>query len=180
MIDDGVDSHDSEGARDLVWRELADWDLGDPEAEEGFAFKDKLVTKTGWSEGYALRVMDEFRRFVFLWICCGKARYVPSPDVDEVWHLAILFTRRYALMCRRFCSGFRHHNPSISRGEKVGLRDAYGQTLRRYLEVFGERPPADIWPIPRGQHDPGDCGILDCHERCDGPHCDVVCQADCE
>ena len=130
--------------------DLSAWDFGDPHAAPGYTFVDKLVAKNeGWDHAYAERVVEEFRRFVILWAYYPGASHVPSQAVDEAWHLAILFTQRYATMCQRFFGRFKHHNPSSSDRERVTLRGGYGHTLAQYEEVFGEDPPTDIWPAPR-------------------------------
>ncbi len=146
--------------------------FGEPSAQPGFTFRDKLVKKTGWMPEHAERTMDEFRRFVFLRVCNGGNSLVPSPDVDEVWHLALQYTKRYAMMCRRFCGGFMHHDPSTSAQEKVALRQRYGNTIRLYMEVFEEKPPADIWALARAVGN-------ECENGCGNPPCGLACANDC-
>ena len=124
-------------------------------------------------------MVEEFRRFVILWAYHPGASHVPSQAVDEAWHLAILFTQRYATMCQRFFGRFKHHNPSSSDRERVTLRGGYGHTLAQYEEVFGEDPPTDIWPAPRQALVAQDCGILDCGRDCDSKDCHQGCHAPC-
>ncbi len=162
-------------SREQIRRDLLTWDFGNPEADPGYAFVDKLVGKQkDWDRDYAAKVVEEFRRFVLLWVYFPEATLVPSSSVDEAWHLAILFTRRYAHMCNRFFGGFKHHNPSTSDAKKVDLQSAYLKTLERYLEVFGTKPPADIWTVPTPVLScENGCGIISCHGGC-GHQCEIL------
>lgn len=42
-----------------------------------------------------------------------SGKHSPSPDVDEVWHAHILFTRQYASDCSSYFGYFVHHVPTV-------------------------------------------------------------------
>ena len=165
-----------------IRRDLATWDFGNPDAAPGYTFVDKLVNKMGWDRTYAERVVEEFRRFAVLWAYYPGATHVPSTAVDEAWHLAILFTRRYARMGELFFGKFKHHNPSSSDVDRGALGKSYEQTLAQYSEVFGEEPPVDIWPHQKvaiaGNCNNG-CGIGQCGRDCETKGCAQGCNGSC-
>ncbi len=111
-------------------------------------FTVRLAQENGWTRAYAQRVVDEYRRFVWLALRAGHP-VTPSPAVDEAWHLHLCYTRSY---WQRFCGDVLgrplHHEPTRG-GEREDGKFAtwYGRTLASYRAHFGE-PPADVWPAP--------------------------------
>ena len=110
-------------------------------------FAARLAGEQDWNRGRAERVIREYRRFVFLAVT-GAEPVCPSEAVDAAWHLHLTYTRSY---WKRFCGEILgqplHHEPT--RGGPAESRKhltMYAHTLARYREVFGEEPPADIWP----------------------------------
>ena len=59
-----------------------------------FPFAARLARDNGWSAGFAARVVTEYRRFVFLTVAVGHP-VSPSDQVDQVWHLHLLYTESY-------------------------------------------------------------------------------------
>src|SRR5687768_6262091 len=133
----------SEQQKDL-WNRIRDFAIDDPLAS--VKYSDKLAFNNGWSKDYTARVIEEYRRFIFL--CCvlpGGAS--PSKPVDEAWHLHLTYTHSY---WKGFCESVLgkeiHHFPSKG-GPEEGEKHSqwYDETLDGYREVFGTEAPADIW-----------------------------------
>ena len=91
-----------------------------------------------------------------------RSEMTPSVDVDEAWHLHLLYTHSYwDELCGKVLRRPLHHNPSGGGAANTKrFREAYLATLEAYERTFGERPPADIWPDvetrfapPRGEAD---------------------------
>ena len=57
-----------------------------------FPFSARLARENGWSREYALRALEEYRRFVYLAMTAGHP-VTPSEEVDEVWHFHLTYTR---------------------------------------------------------------------------------------
>jgi len=91
--------------------------------------------------------MDEYHRFILLARTTGHP-VTPSDQVDQVWHLHLLYTRSYwGDLCERILGRPLHHGPTKGGQEESGkYQDWYRQTKESYLKVFGEPPPEDIWP----------------------------------
>lgn len=103
----------------------------------------------GWSFDFALRVADEYRKFLILCRQNPAVAVVPSCYVDDFWHLHILDTAKYQSDCAIFLGEFLHHFPYFGmRGERdaENLRLAWQGTLGLYLRTFGAEAPADLWP----------------------------------
>ena len=99
-----------------------------------------------WSPAFAARVIDEYRRFVFLAMVAGHP-VTPSDQVDQTWHLHLLYTRDYWGAFAECLPRPLHHGPTLggaSEGRKFS--DWYSKTLHSYWRIFGEHPPIDIWP----------------------------------
>lgn len=68
----------------------------------------------------------------------------PSPLVDAVWHMAVLYTAQYRALCGR---KFIDHNPNGADDHDAQERSRrYQQTLNVYRALFQREPPANIWP----------------------------------
>ena len=120
-------------------------------------FSQRLARENGWSRGYTARVITEYRRFVFL-ATIGGHPVSPSDDVDQAWHLHLLYTKSYWKgFCGELLQRPLHHEPTqggpMERDKFVRL---YRDTLGCYRTVFGHNPPADIWPTPERRFDGND------------------------
>ena len=112
-----------------------------------FPFAARLARDNGWATGYTARVITEYRRFAFLAVAAGHP-VTPSDQVDQVWHLHLLYTRSY---WQRLCNGVLktplHHEPTRGSSKERGkFDDWYARTLESYRRFFGQEPPRDIWP----------------------------------
>ncbi len=114
-------------------------------------FKARLARENGWSESFAERAIEEYRRFIYL--CCEAGHPCsPSDVVDQVWHLHLCYTRSYWIdLCHETLGRQLHHGPTqggVAEAEKFS--DWYGQTLQSYQKAFGCLPTADLWPSVAG------------------------------
>lgn len=127
-----------------TWEKLRDFALDDPQSDRPFSVR--LREENGWSAEYAARVIEEYRRFLFLGVTCPHP-VTPSDPVDQVWHLHLLYTKSYWIdLCQETLGRPFHHGPSkggINEDRKYG--DLYLRTLESYTHHFGP-PPADLWP----------------------------------
>jgi uncharacterized protein (TIGR04222 family) len=129
--------------RDL-WRRLEAFELDDPAAS--LTFTRRLARENGWDVSYATRVVEEYKRFVFLAMTAGH-EVTPSDEVDQAWHLHLTYTRSYwGDLCGEVLGRPLHHGPTKG-GAKEGQRfeGQYEATLASYRKAFDEEPPADIW-----------------------------------
>lgn len=127
-----------------LWNRLQAFQLDDPNA--AFTFSHRLAAENGWNRAYTLRVMEEYKRFLFL--CCISATPVtPSDAVDQAWHLHLVYTRSYwDDLCKNVLQRELHHGPT--KGGEVEAEKFDGMyTLLKdiYYHTFSEQPPADIW-----------------------------------
>ncbi|WIA54817.1 hypothetical protein N6H05_17395 [Sphingobium sp. WTD-1] len=129
----------------VIWAALSGYEIGPPDA--AFSFTARLARENGWAVAYAARVVEEYKRFCFL-VVTGTDQQTPSDAVDQAWHLHLTYTRDY---WERFCPQILgrplHHEPTKGGPVEQGrFFNQYARTLRRYEQVFGVSPPADIWP----------------------------------
>lgn len=130
-----------------LWSKIAAFEIDDPGSD--FRFSQRLARDNGWRSEYAARVIDEYRRFVFLAFAAGHP-VTPSVEVDEAWHLHLLYTRSYwEDLCRDTLGGPLHHGPTKGgRAEADKFDDWYRRTLDSYERLFDHPAPPDIWPEP--------------------------------
>lgn len=116
-------------------------------AGDRLTFSERLAREQRWTPAFTHRVLEEYRRFVFLAMVAGHP-VSPSATVDEAWHLHLTFTRTYwDEFCGKVLRAPLHHEPT--RGgteESEKFEDWYARTLASYAVWFGDAPPADVWP----------------------------------
>lgn len=124
-------------------------------SEAQLTFSQRLARDNRWTLNYTQRVIEEYKKFVFLAIASGHS-VTPSEQVDQVWHLHLTYTHSYwDEFCRHVLQTPLHHGPTKGGfQEKQRFHEQYEQTLVSYRRFFGE-PPADIWfpPHIRFGHD---------------------------
>ncbi|MEM8777647.1 MAG: hypothetical protein AAGF26_02000 [Cyanobacteria bacterium P01_G01_bin.49] len=130
-----------------LYKKICDFQLDLPGAV--FPFSYKLAWEYQWTGIYTYRVIQEYKRFVFLAMVANHV-VSPSTPVDRAWHLHLLYTHSYwDEFCGKILKKPLHHLPSIG-GKQEGLkyRYYYLQTLETYQKYWGT-PPPDIWNKPQ-------------------------------
>ena len=128
----------------LLWQRIKNFQLDEPGV--AFKFSDRLARENGWDIRYTKRVIEEYKRFIFL--CCVSAGGVtPSDPVDQAWHLHLTFTRSYWIdLCKDTLQKDIHHNPTKGGKHEAEKFDSYYSSSHQLYEAFfGTTPPVDIW-----------------------------------
>jgi uncharacterized protein (TIGR04222 family) len=135
---------------EAVRARLAAYEFDRPDEVTGFT--DRLIVETGWPRAFAVRTIEEYRRFAALAATAGHP-VSPSKAVDRVWHLHLTETRRYwGEFCGEVLRYELHHDPNRGgEAEDARHRRMYARTLEIYAALFGQEPPADVWPRPAPQ-----------------------------
>jgi uncharacterized protein (TIGR04222 family) len=127
-----------------LWNRLVALDL---DGTAALPFSRRLARDNGWPAAFAERVVLEYKKFVYLAATCGHP-VTPSDEVDQAWHLHLVYTRSYwDELCGQVLGFALHHGPTqggAAEGHK--FQDWYAATRQSYEAAFGEAPPADIWP----------------------------------
>ncbi len=130
-----------------IWQRIQSFQLDEPGA--AFPFSRRLAAENGWQHPFALALMEEYKRFLFLTLV-SPTPVTPSREVDAVWHLHLIYTYSYwECLCGETLGRKIHHHPTRG-GSAEGLKfyNYYCQTLTFYESCFGEKPPAEFWPQP--------------------------------
>jgi uncharacterized membrane protein YgcG len=130
-----------------LWCRIQAFKFDPPDAKLTFAIR--LSRETGWTSAFAAQAIQEYRRFLYLAVRAGHP-VTPSQEVDEVWHLHLMYTRHYwGVLCRDVLQTDLHHGPSLGgASEHAKYHGLYGRTLDSYARIFGAAPPAEFWPSP--------------------------------
>ena len=129
----------------ILWEEIQGFELDDDSSS--MTFTDRLARENGWSHDFAIRSIVEYKKFIFL-ICNSNQPLTPSDEVDQVWHLHLLYTHSY---WKEFCGAVLkkeiHHGPTKGgQSEQHKFTNWYLRTLDLYKQHFNQTPPVDIWP----------------------------------
>ncbi len=114
------------------------------------AFADKIARKLNWKTAFALRAIEEYKKFVYMGII-GDFIVTPSKIIDAVWHEHLLFSKGYRDFCTEIIKRDFDHNPElvpVSEQTSIFNRQ-YQDTLELYKKEFGVDPPSDIWSITK-------------------------------
>ncbi|HEY9755982.1 MAG TPA: hypothetical protein V6C97_12520 [Oculatellaceae cyanobacterium] len=114
------------------------------------SFLHTLIEHTGWSRPFAIKAIDEYKRFMILRSLDVHRELIPSMIVDSVWHLHLLYTVNYQQFCRSVLDvDFIHHEPSKGnvKEEQERVR-RYHETLTAYAAVFSIPAPSSHWGAP--------------------------------
>ena len=116
---------------------------------ETFSFLDRLAKENNWDRSDAEVVLEEYRRFLVLAMFAGHP-VTPSDQVDQAWHLHMVYTHSYwDELCGKLLGKPLHHEPSRGGAQEMEkFRTQYTQTLNSYQKIFSEKPPVAIWPAP--------------------------------
>ena len=86
-----------------------------------FPFSQRLARENGWADDYAQRVIDEYKKFAFLAVAADHP-VTPSDQVDQVWHLHLVYTHSYwDEFCQKVLQQPLHHVPTCG-GEREHAR----------------------------------------------------------
>ncbi|HYJ82522.1 MAG TPA: hypothetical protein VEW26_06735 [Allosphingosinicella sp.] len=111
-------------------------------------FEDSLADEQGWTVGFAERVTDEYRRFLYLAATAGF-EVTPSQAVDEAWHLHLTLPHYREILCGRILGRPLEHRPATGEsGDEERHCRQYEDTVALYERAFLRPPPSDIWPRP--------------------------------
>lgn len=127
-----------------LWEKIKDFEIDDPESS--LSFSDRLARDNDWPIEFALRAINEYKKFIFL-IVSSKDPKTPSDEVDQVWHFHLLYTRSYWVdFCKHTLGQEIHHGPTKGIEQQDDFRVYYQETLKQYEIYFNVKPPIDIWP----------------------------------
>lgn len=128
-----------------LWNKINDLELSPPTA--GLSFESRLARENGWSTGQAIRVISEYKKFLYL-AAVSDRMLTPSEAVDQAWHLHLTYTRSYwDNLCAAVLGKPLHHQPTEGgKAEGKKFAAAYEATRDAYRREFGAAPPADVWP----------------------------------
>jgi len=123
------------------------FELDEPQA--ALPFTSRLAREQGWTHAFAAQVIDEYKHFVALMVLAGHP-VTPSEEVDQVWHLHLLYTQSYWHdLCCDLLGQDLHHGPTKGgTHESDKFHDWYSKTLQSYQRIFQKEPSPEIWPSP--------------------------------
>lgn len=105
-------------------------------------FIHKLKNQNLWTLSYTTQVIEEYKKFIYLGLFTEVS---PSYEIDQVWHLHILYTKDYHNMCKKLNINFFHHNPTDKTNITLPVKDNYKNTINLYHSLFNKQPPSNIW-----------------------------------
>lgn len=128
-----------------LWNDIKNFELDD--VNISLSFTDRLARENGWTIEFSIRAILEYKKFIFL-LTIAKHPLTPSDQVDQVWHLHLLYTQSYwDDFCDNTIKRKIHHGPTQGgETEKNKYTNWYESTKLLYLEVFKIEAPKDIWP----------------------------------
>ncbi len=114
------------------------------------AFADKIARKHNWKVSFALKAVNEYKKFVYLAVI-SDFHVTPSKIIDVVWHEHLLFSKAYRTFCNEVIEYvFDHHPELMPMEDQTGRFTAqYEATLDLYGKEFAVEAPAAIWGVTK-------------------------------
>lgn len=119
---------------DAKWNEIDALDLS--------SVKTKLGEQKGWwwRRGDKLNKLEvEYKQFLYLIATNPGKTVVPwTQDLDDMWHVHILDTRKYEEDCKTVFGKTIHHNPHLPVGS-TKQKQAFNETKEMYKAAFDKK-----------------------------------------
>lgn len=132
--------------------------------------KYKLMKDKDWTLDRVNQVEPQYKAFLFLIGSRVKAEFVPTFDIDEMWHMHILDTRKYMTDCARYFGAYVHHYPYLGMkdaDDRDRAEDLFAATCATIGDTFG----INIHDLDATSCGGGGCGGHGCGGHgCSGGH----------
>ncbi len=73
--------------------------------------KNKKSGGLSWNKNKTENIEMQYKAFLFVCWKYSKETQIPTVDIDEFWHMHILFTKKYHKMCYDIYGYYLHHTP---------------------------------------------------------------------
>lgn len=113
----------------------------------------RYVAEFGRTEDDALRCYDAWLQFMVVTAMMPGTK-IPSPQIDDMWHTALMFTADYRALCESL-GRFIDHEPVVEPDPDGYLQ--YMETREYARGVFGSLD-GDMWPTAIEVAKCGGCG----------------------
>jgi hypothetical protein len=135
---------------DPLWLKLAGMNIQGAQAMAPYL--QMLEKQMGWSAGMASRVVDEYRKFLFLALRAGH-QVIPPGMFQDMWTSQMqtaqdMFAQLGQVLGEKPAGG------GFDASAFKAATDPWKQTLDSYEKLFGMAPPMDIWSKPAPQGNP--------------------------
>lgn len=126
---------------DPLWLKL---NLMNADGLQAFApLVDTMQKQLGQNAGMAQRVIEEYRKFLFLAMRAGHQVIPPGP-VNDAWMMHLQNAQNYwenlgSMIAERPIA------QGLDASQFSSMADTWKMTLESYEKIFGMKPPMDIW-----------------------------------
>jgi hypothetical protein len=103
--------------------------------------RDRLIKEGAMPGSWVDEAILEFRRYFSLRVATEEPIYMPSKQIDQVWHACLVHTRLYAAFCEETYGYFVHHDPVRA----PDLPEAWRSFEEPYRRLYGE--PGRLWQL---------------------------------
>ena len=117
--------------------------MGTQGAQSMAPFMDLVQKQMGMSSEMSARVIEEYRKFLFLAMRAGH-QVIPPGAINDVWMLHMQNAQNYWENLGKMIAE-RPVASGIDAKSFAGMGDAWAATLKSYEAIFGTKPPMDIW-----------------------------------
>jgi hypothetical protein len=92
------------------WKKIKNFEIDNDEIS--LSFTERLSRENGWTIEYCIRCIEEYKKFMFL-MTIANHPLTPSDQIDQVWHLHLLYTESYWIdFCENTIGRKIHHGPT--------------------------------------------------------------------
>jgi hypothetical protein len=149
-----------ENIHKAFWDRIQAFEIDDPDSQ--FKFSDRLARENMWTKEYTLRVIEEYRAFMFLGTVIKSHAVTPSVPIDQCWHLHMIYSRNYEAFCEVLGKKFHHGPTKGGKQQEDKFEEQYRLTFNARAQYFRDTMyPYDIWCLPADRWKPVDLRYVD-------------------
>ena len=92
---------------------------------------DPFTNNYGWPRDFVEILAEHYRIFLFLTLIYPDELIIPYRELDEFWHIHILYTKKYMKDCQMIFGEYLHHTPYKQSNGDISMlyEDLYCRTL---------------------------------------------------
>ena len=123
----------------ILWNKILQFELDEPHVE--YPFSIRLAKENEWPQRFTEDAIIEYKKFMYL-AAVQDEMVSPSPMVDIVWHLHLIYTESYQSFCALIGKQIQHIPATHQPGESQVFKESRERTAKHYQDHFGNRPDA--------------------------------------
>lgn len=98
---------------------------------------ERVMREKGWTRRMAEVTAQFYKNFLYLSKKYEEYTFNPSTQIDEMWHVHIIFTKDYHEICEKVFGHYFHHTPLEHANDRAAGNLNFQKLLELHEKEFG-------------------------------------------